>query len=359
MADVDWLDRELRHRIECVMVNPHDLGNELGLLPCTVGSLTIDYGYYTDNRCSASITTADFDQYQLGLWLRIYHVASTPAMGDVRIERGTFAIYDATISSGAGRTSVQFQMQSALGAIGEDYDAWPMTIGKGATAGKTIKAICGKCGRSYRLSPTFVDYRFTSSSALEAGKSFRSRLYAVCSASGNRMDVDAHGRITFEKYTAPSERYPSMALDVDDARSPIIDGSVSLGTSLFSRPSRSVVVYKDGDSVISAQSDVASSSKVSFERRGFTKAELHELNDLSSPKTVAHVQQLASRYLKTDSAPTETWELETLWLPLKEGDVVTFAPRRYDPLGNGKARKCLVQSVTETTARLKLYLKEV
>lgn len=359
MADVDYTDRELRHRIECVMVNPHDLGNELGLLPCVVGSTTIDYGYYTDDRCSASIETADWDAYQLGSWLRIYHVVSTPAMGDVRIMRGTFAPYDATITSGAGRTTVQLQLQSALGALGEDYDAWAMTIGARASASNAIKTICNKVGRPYRLLPSFIDYRYTSSSALEAGKSFRSRLYAICSASGNRMDVDARGRLTFEKYVAPSEKYPSMFLDVDDARSVIVDGTVSLGTSQFSRPSRSIVVYKDGDEVISAQSDVASSSTASFERRGYTKAILHELDDMSSPKTVAHAQQLAAKYLKTDAAPTETWELETLWLPLKEGDVVSFAPRGLDPFGNGKARKCLVQSATETTSRIKLYLKEV
>ena len=358
MADIDWLDRELRHRIECVMVNPHDMSDELGLLPCTVGTVSIDRGYYTDDRMSGSIGTRGWESYITGAWLRIYHVASTPALGDVRVKRGTFAITDAAITGTAGSLRVQFQLSSALGVLGSDYDAWPMSIGKNAKASDSIRSICRKCGRPYRFD-AFADYRYKTAVALEAGKSFRSRLYAICTASNNRMEVDAHGRLVFSEYIAPSRRYPSMALDVDDARSPIVDGSISPGTNLFSRPSRSIVVFKDGDKVISAQADADPSSSCSFDRRGYTRAELHELDDLPSPQTVAHAQEIAAKKLKSDTAPTRTWELETVWLPLVAGDVVTFAPRRYDHFGNGKGRKCLVQSVEESEMRLKLTLKEV
>lgn len=358
MADVDWLDRELRHRVECVMVNPNDMSDELGVLPCIVGSSSIDRGYYTDARVSGAIGTRDWDAYIPGAWLRIYHVASTPAMGDVRRARGTFAVTDAAITGAAGSLRVQFQLSSALGVLGADYDAWPMTIGVGAKASDSIRAICRKCGRPYRFD-AFADYRYTTAAALEAGKSFRSRLYAICTESGNRMEVDPYGRLVFSGYTAPRSKYPSMALDVDDARSPIADGTISPGTNLFSRANRSIVVFKDGDRVISAQADSDPASECSAERRGFVRAELHELNDLPSPQTVAHAQELAARKLKSDAAPTRTWELETIWLPLGAGDVVSFAPRRYDPFGKGGARKCLVQSVEETGMRLKLTLKEV
>lgn len=357
MADVDFADREVRHRIECAMVNPFDLGNEMGLLPCIVGSLQIDRGYYTDDRSSGSISTASWGDYIDGSWLRIYHVCTVDGR-DVRYERGTFAISDADISTGGGGTVFQLSLMSALGAIGRDFDAWPMTIGKNGLASSAIKTICGKCGRPYSISG-MADYRYKTSAALEAGKSFRSRLYAVCSASGNRLDADSHGRITVAAYVNPKDRYPSYDLDVDDARSVIVDGSVKPGTDLFTRPSRSVVVYKDGDKVISAQSDVAESARTSYQHRGFTIAELHELDDMGDPKTVAHAQSMARSYLKSDAAPTETWELETLWMPMDQGDVVTFAPRGLDPWGSGRARKCLVQSVEETTARLKLTLKEV
>ena len=357
MPDVDFSDREVRHRIEAVMVNPFDLSDELGLLPCIVGTLQIDRGYYTDDRCSGSISTASWDGYAEGAWLRIYHVCTADGR-DVRYERGTFAISNADISSGAGRTVFELSLMSALGAIGKDYDAWPMAIGRNALASASIRAVCEKCGRPYRTTG-MADYRYTSASALEAGKSFRSRLYAICSASGNRLDVDPHGRITVTAYVNPRDKYPAYALDVDDARSVIVDGSVKPGTDRFTRASRSIVVYKDGDKVISAQSDVSETAAASFQRRGFTIAELHELEDMGDPKTVAHAQSMAKSYLKSDAAPTETWELETLWMPLDQGDVVTFAPRGLDPFGDGKARRCLVQSVEETTSRLKLTLKEV
>lgn len=359
MASVDWADREVRHRVEAVMVNPGDLDDELGVLGHVVGSAQIDRGYYTDDRMGGTIETADWAAYIPGAWLRLYHVGSTAATGDVRVERGTFAIRDAAIATGAGGTVFTFDLMSALGAIAQDYDAWPMSIGQGAKAASVIKSICEKCGRTYAIAPQFVDYLYRSASVLEAGKSHRSRLYSVCSQSGNRMGVDSHGRLTFEQYIAPAQRTPSMTLDVDGPRSIIVDGSIEPGTNLFTRPGRSVVVYKDGDKVIGAQADVAQTSPASRQRRGYTIAELHELTDMGSPKTVSHAQELARTYLASDSAPTATWQLETLWLPLDQGDVVTFAPRRYDPFGDGAARKCLVQSVEEGTYRLNLTLKEV
>lgn len=359
MAAIDWTDREVRHRVEAVMVNPGDLDDELGVLPTVVGSAQIDRGYYTDDRTGGTVETAAWDDYVLGAWIRLYHVGWTPATGDVRVERGTFAIRDSTIATGAGGIVFTFDLMSALGAISQDYDAWPMSIGQGAKASAVIKSVCEKCGRPYRTGPQFVDYLWRTGAALEAGETFRSRLFAICTQTGNRMDVDAHGRLTFRQYVAPAQRTASMTLDVDDSRSVIVDGSIEPGTNLFTRPARSVVVYKDGDKVISAQADVAQTSPTSRQRRGFTVAELHELHDMGSPKTVSHAQQLAKSYLAGDSAPTATWQLETLWLPLDQGDVVEFAPRRYDPFGDGGARKCLVQTVEETVDRLRLTLKEV
>ncbi len=355
---LDYFDREIRHSVDAVLVNPFDLSNELGELRFDVGTVEIDRGYYTDNRVSAYLDTSAWDEYVPHAWIRLYHVAEKAGKVD-RIERATLAVQDAIIQSGAGETVFSLSLMSAIGVLEHDYDAWAMTLGKGATASKAIDTICKKCGRAYTKASDFNDYRWTSASAMPAGESFRSRLYEICDKSKNRMSVDSHGRITFKQYTAPKSITPSMTLDVDDTRPVIVDGSISPGTNRFTRASRAVVVYKDGDKVVSAQADVASSNETSFGHRGFTIAELHELSDMPDPKTVAHAQEMAKTFLKDDSDPTTTWELETLWLPLDQGDVIRFAPRRYDPWGDGKARKCLVQAVEEETDRMRLTLKEV
>lgn len=359
MGNVDYSDREVRHRVEAVMVNPNDMDDELGILPITVGSAKIDQGYYVDDRIGASLTTQAWGDYIQNSWIRLYHICSTPATGDIRHERGTFAVKDATIGTSMGRTVFDMTLMSALGTIANDHDAWPFSIGMGARASAVIDAICSKCGRPYALDEPFTDYIWRTSTALEAGKSFRSRLYEACSTSGNRMTVDTHGILRFSQYVNPTQAEPSMALDADDPRSIIVDGSVMPDTNLFRRPSRSIVIYKDDAHVISAQSDMPVESPTSTARRGFTVAELHELSDLGSPKSVAHAQELAADLLAADSAPTTVWQAETLWLPLSQADVISFAPRGCDPFGGGSPRKCLVQSIEETTTRLKLTLKEV
>lgn len=194
---------------------------------------------------------------------------------------------------------------------------------------------------------------------MEAGKSLLSRLYEICTASSNRLDVDPHGIVTFERYANPADKDPSMLVDVGDPRSVVIDGTVVPGTDLFSRPSRSIVSHRDGDDLLAAQADLPATDPASFERRGYRIARVHELADMGGPKTVSHAQELARGYLAADSAPTGTWELETMWMPLGQGDVVSFAPRGYDPWGDGSPRKCLVQSVDEDAYSLKLKLKEV
>lgn len=355
---IDYADREVRHRAEVVMVSPHDIDDELGILPHAVGTAEIDRGYYTDDREAAYLDTSSWDAYAPYSWLRIYHIAR---IGDreERIERGTYAIRKPEVQAGAGRITFSLALMSAIGALSEDYDAWPMAIGQGARASASISAICLKCKRPYVLEPSFDDYLFRSSLALEAGKPFRSRLYEICSATGNRMTVDSHGRLTFSKYIPPRERDASLLLDADDPRSSIIDGSIALHPDAFSRPSRSVVVYRDGDRIISAQADLPAESEVSAERRGYMIAELHQLVDMGDPKTVSHAQQLAREYLADGADPAQSWELQTLWMPLDQGDVVSFAPRSYDPMGDGSPRKCLVQTVEESETRLKLTLKEV
>lgn len=355
---IDYRDREVRHRIELVMVDPHDLDGELGVLPHAVGTVEMDRGYYTDDREAAYLDTSSWDEYAPYSWLRIYHIARIGDRED-RIERGTYAIKRADVQSGAGRATFSLALMSAIGVLSEDYDAWPMAIGQGARASASVSEICRKCGRPYVLDPSFVDYRFRSSLALEAGKPFRSRLYEICTASGNRMDVDSHGRITFARYIPPSEREAGTVLDADDPRSAIVDGSICPRPDLFTRPSRAVVIHRDGDRIVSAQADLPASSEASAARRGYTIAALHELADMGDPKTVSHAQQLARGRLAEDAAPARSWELLTLWMPLDQGDVVSFAPRSNDPMGDGSPRKCLVQSVEESADRLKLTLKEV
>lgn len=350
----DWHSREIRHRTEVVAVNPHDLDDEWGTIEHVAGSCTLVHGYYTEQRVSASVEMRSFADYPDHAFLRIYHLA-----GDERIERGTFAISRARPKTAAGAITMGLSLMSALGMISEDYDAWPMSVGQGARTKDVIAAICGKAGRAYTLSPTFVDYIWRTGRVMEAGKSLLSRLYEACSASSNRLDVDPHGLLTFEQYVNPADKDPSATIDVGDPRSIVIDGTIVPGTNLFGRPSRSIVMHGADDTFIAAQSDLPATDPASFERRGYRIAEMHELSDMGSPRTVAHAQQMARNYLASDSAPSGTWEVDTLWMPLGQGDVVDFAPRMYDPWGGGEPRRCLVQSLDEGVGTMKMLLKEV
>jgi hypothetical protein len=133
-------------------------------------------------------------------------------------------------------------------------------------------------------------------------------------------------------------------------------------------PDEVVISYKynetvDGKAVqheITGSATVWQQAHQAEVNRGFRVTDYVEVRDLQ-PATAARADQLALERLQTDSVEHIEWELETLYLPLWEGDVIEL----YVPDGQQGytgLRKCLVKSVSlqlDGAMPMKITLREV
>lgn len=350
---VDWGDPELSTTVQVLQVDAHDRDSVLGTLDFT--AVTISYGYYTDSRVSAKVTTLEADRLIDGAWLRVVLEVDGQEWQQ-ELFTGYVSGVDESRGPG-GMVETSLELSSALMAL--DSDALPnlFCVGERATARQAIASIMDRAGMPWRFEAGAGDYRFTSTRLYDPGESLLSVLFDVAGTADMRIDVDGHGTVVFAGYTRPASVSPAVALDSDGPRSVVLASSVGRSSDQYAAANRSIVVWKDDDdSFITGYADVPSSSSGSYARRGVRVAEVHELQDMPEPRSVAHAQQLAQRYLQDDASWGTEYQASVMWSgDVRCGDVVSFAPPGGAPV------KVLVSAVDSDPLgmRMDLTLKEV
>ncbi|MDY4651162.1 MAG: hypothetical protein SO366_02800 [Atopobiaceae bacterium] len=316
-----WEDGSRRDIVSAWMVDPHSLDSVRGEVQGLMREgCSLTMGYYTDNRLTGQMQTLGRTGWQDGSWVRL--VLECPDYA-YRAELATLIPSRSEEASRAGATEISWDLQSQLWAISEDTLPSHFSIGQGALATDVFRRICSTVGKECSVLPGTYEHRYQQTVAYELGDSFRSDLYDVCTKSGNRLDTDEHGRITMGPYVAPSKRSPDWVLDTASKRSIVLDDGYGWTDEFGSVPSRSVVIYKQGDTEIAAAADVPTTSRHSPSRRGYTVAEQHSLTDMS-PATQAQAQRLADEYIKADSDSKRELTVKTLYFPVRAGDMVLW-----------------------------------
>lgn len=324
-----WEDGARQNRVRAYMVDPHDLESVRGELPgLLLDGCSITSGYYTDNRITGQIKTLGRDSWQDGSWIRL--VLECPGYG-YAAELATLIPSKISESYRTGALTVSYELQSVLWAVSEDTLPSHFTIGQGARTSEVFERICLTVGKSGTILAGAADHRYTQTVVYELGDTFRSDLYDICSTAGNRLDCDAHGSIVMQPYTAPSQREPDWLLEPDSSRSIVLDEGYGWTDEVGSVASRSVVVYKDGNTEIAASTDVSPASRHSPARRGYTVAAQHQVTDLS-PATHSQAQRLAESYLAEDSMDKREMTVKCLYFPVTEGDIVLWRKDGTDTL---------------------------
>lgn len=349
---IDWADTELSTTVTVYQVDPHDLTSVLATLDYT--ALEVSYGYYTDTRASAKVTTHDADSLLDGAWLRV--VLSVDGTDWKKtLFTGFVSGMDEEHAHDAVETSLE--LSSSLKAVESDALTSLLCVGAGATAKAAITSLLDRTGLPWRFAPGSGDYRFTSTRLYDPGESLLSTVFDLASTASLRVDVDGDGTVVLSQYSAPSATSPKLVIDSDDPRSVVLSESVSHSSDRFSRANRSIVTWKDEDDrFVTGYADLDGRSALSFARRGVRIAEVHELQDMPEPRSVAHAQQLARAYLAQDSDSSEEYSLTVIWSgDVDCGDVVLFRP------SGGEAVKALVASVDSDplSMRMDLTLREV
>lgn len=355
MPDLDrWRDAERLDSLEAVMLDPVSFA-ELGELPVTGGTLT--EGYYTDARVCGTVDAVDFGGYVDLAAVRLVHRTRFSDGTESSEVLGTFFADKTPSKRKSGMESAELSLVSALWAMGQEETESPYAVAKGARAASVFEDICRRAGRKCAVLSPHVDYRFTEARAWDAGDTWLSHLFQLTEASGNRLDVDAEGRVTLVKYVAPGERAASLDLAWDDPL--VLASGISRTSDELSVPSRSIAMWRrteDGtETLVSAHADVAEGSRVSFGRRGYRVTAMHQVDSEDKPSKSA-AQAEAARWLPEDSAPTTEWTVPCRWLDVSRGDVIRFLPP-----GRGEWVKCLVKAVESDLRRFtrELTLKEV
>ncbi|WP_028264371.1 hypothetical protein [Atopobium fossor] len=302
-------------------VDPHNLDyvrREIdGLQP---SKTRLTYGYRSDTRTSAEITIAS--ELMEGSWVRLtLDVGTLP-----REELGTFVVSHKTIDHYTGLTTLT--LHSAIWAISEDrfWNIW--TVGQGTTVSKAIKTACEQCGRAYVLLSGFRDAAYGQTIAYSPSEaSFAKFLFDAAKTAHARLDVDGHGRLTFDSYIAPAQRAANWIVDERDEHSVVLLANRKSEDATGEAFNRSVVTHtkRDGNNqqTIIGAYDTAANHASSSAKRGYTRAKVHEVSDMA-PETVERAYQLAKQYSTQDSDLGLERQATVMWCPIAAGDVIEW-----------------------------------
>lgn len=366
MAALDWTDAAKVNRVRVLMVDPRDVNRVLGeLRGVNLSGSSLDAGYYSDTRTSGKLAVRG-DGWIRGSLLRIVHEIPEWRYSNIL---GTYIVTD----DGARRVGAwdyDMTLQSRLYGLSTDKLNAPWTIAANAYAETAMRQIIAGA-EYYDLVGAPNVYRFKGAQVMDTGTSRLSALFALTNASTSRLDVTPSGDVLVEPYVAPRYRTPKLRIDLRSSRG-VASGSLTRTTNWLSMPDEVVVSYKwtetssggQGSSQ-TIQREVHGSATVwqlahqHRSNRGYRVTDHIEVRDLQPP-TALRAQQLAREYLERDSNENIEWQLETIYLPLWEGDVVElYVPDGQE--GYTGLRKCLVKSVSLSlngAMPMKLTLKE-
>ena len=351
---MDWTSKEIRHSLIAEMVKPNGY-THLGWLDVENGTVT--YQYYSDERVYGKVSTYTMDEYIDLAMLRLVHIAE---LGK-EIYREPLGTFFAEVSSDEYTESVHkgsFNLNSVLWGMADDLAPNETSLAEGGFAKDAMQQICEKCSRPFKIESNFNDYRFGSNHILEALDSYLSHLHQIADLSGNRVDCDELGNVSFSKYIAPSEKEPTISLEYGSSM--ILTQPISMDNGDSDTYSRAIVTWEHSDDdtnesmVITGYADVESGNRLHIANRGYRKSVAYREDDLGT--SIVEAQNKAREYLEYDSVGTVTWELQTKYFPLSVGDVIKWRPR------DGAERYCMVTSLEKQLSgsfSMDIIMKEI
>ena len=320
MKTPDWGYAGLVHDMRVELVDPFNLETYRGELQGVQTSGRLSLNYYGDTRSGLTISTSvmdgDHDGWDGTAAMRLIH-----SVGDWEEELFTGYVTDREWSDENGIRTTSYTLSSCLYGLSVDYVGYPWTVGENAMGLDVIAYIFKKCrNRPNSIKADALNYRFGSATVYEANKTWLSVLFDVSDRSGDRVDVDAHGYVTVDKYVSPSERTPFAEFDTADKRSVTV-GPLTWSDNRSEIPSRVIVHAKDGDTELTGWAYQPDTSQFTHPSRGYNLDSYHEQSDME-PFTQAQIDALAARYLNEESALVTNLDIEMMYLPVNTGWVI-------------------------------------
>lgn len=326
---VDWAKLGKTWRVRYKMVSPSDLNSTLGELEGVVPSTaSITESYYGDTRVQAKLSFVG-DGWVRQSFVRI--IAELPDEG-YKEELGTFLATSDDASTENGEWTTSLDLESMLYALDQESGVqW--TVKEGASALHAIERMLKNCGRDY-IDKTANDKVLGKNHVYQADKSFLARVYDLCDRSGNRLDVDGHGRVTVEKYVRPRKKTPSFEIDLKAADGMAHDG-VSRSSNYLQIPTDCVVYATKNEDYTTTNAKgkkvtkqrtkyvygtASNGGRVGRGKRGYVITKVVNETDVEDP-TASGMHAKAKEYLANASGESEQYELTCEYMPIHAGDV--------------------------------------
>lgn len=317
------------------LVDPHNLNIVKGELTNVVlEDFSITEDHTSDNLVTGNLTAIDDGSWIDGCWIRIIH--SVPEFSYSE-ELATLVPSNYTHKYINNSNTTKYSLQSVLWSMADDLLPYHFTIGSGQTVKNAFIRICDMASQGYSISSSARDARYNETVVYEMSDSLLDILYDLASVANDIIDLDGHGRIVLKPYNVISSREPDWVIDADSSDSVVLDKGISWDEDHSDVYNREIVVYKNKDTEIIGYSDADSSSRFSDAKVGYTRAQIHQENDLD-PATYAHAAQKARQYLALQMDHHIERSITCMYFPVRQGEIVQLTI-------NGKTTKCLAINV--------------
>lgn len=318
------------------LVDPHNLDIVNGeLTSVMLDGFSITEDYTSDNLVTGSLTAIS-DEYGIddGWWIRIIH--SVPEFSYYE-ELATLVPSNYTHKYINNSYTTKYTLQSVLWSMADDLLPWHFTIGSGQTVKQAFANVCHSADQEFRIPSWARDYRYNETVVYEMSDSLLDILYDLANTANDIIDLDGHGRIILKPYNAISSREPDWVIDADSNDSIVLDKGISWDEDHSDVYNREIVVYKNKDTEIVGYAEADPISKFSGAKVGYTRAQIHQENDLD-PATVEHAAQKARQYLALQMDHHIERSITCMYFPVRQGEIVQLTI-------NGKTTKYLAINV--------------
>lgn len=358
----DWRDQTRKDVLHFAMVSPNNIDQSFGELQgVELSGSSLTAGYFTDTRTSGKLRVVN-SNWVRGSLIRVTH--EVPAWG-FRRELGTYIVTADPAERDCGEWVTDLTLNSRLYGLSTEKHPYPWTIAAGASCLAAMDDSL-RCSRAPFVIRDANDIRFGAAKVVESGTARLAALFDLGNASGNRLDVDPHGRVTLSRRMDPGAKVPLFRIDLNDPRG-VMTGGLSLETDWLGMADAVAVSHKYSERVGSSseQREIAALATMgdhvhhSHAQRGYRVTNYISLSDME-PKTYERAMQIANDELQKEQRELIEWQLSTTYLPLWEGDAVELyvhdGPYQYRGL-----RRCFVKSLDLELEHMtmRMTLKEV
>lgn len=314
MSEPEWDRGDLDHRLTVLCVDPYNLTDVRGeLADVTAASMT--YGYYTDQRWSASLSTfGDDDGYVDQSALRLVH-----EVGGWSETLGTFYVTSRKWSMSDTVRTWAYELRSPLWALEAQLSPSHFTVGKGGKALDAARSIFSATGRPYSIDSNATDYMYGANTVWDIGESYLAMLYDIAGQAGDRVDVWPDGRVRVKRRVAASGLSAERDLDPGDARTVLGAGGMSGEVDDVSVPTRVIVYARQDDQEIVSVAGMG--GRYARPVRGFSLDELHSESSLE-PFSQGMADSLAKSYLSEASSAKSSVDAESMYFPVHDAQAV-------------------------------------